>query len=123
MDIVIYKQCERNAKVLSAVPRCPVGNDQRAFHSGGFTIKAGIVTIRNPHTYLVGALALHRPAEHVTETSQSTAAFRRPESSVICKSLMRLALAQYFFGGVLFGAPHSNSFFLIKFNPTLGHQL
>ena len=101
------------SSTTSAVPRCLCRNDQRAFGVGGFSIKAGLATVRNPHTYLVGALALHRPAEHVTEISQSTAACRRPESSVICKSLMRFALAQYFFGGcALRSAPLQFLFFL-----------
>jgi hypothetical protein len=31
--------------------------------------------------------------------SQSTAAFRRPETSIVCAALMRRALAKYFFSG------------------------
>jgi hypothetical protein len=54
---------------------------------------------RNLHTYLVGSSELQRPSKNVMEVSPSTAASRRPESSMICKSLMGLAPAQYFFGG------------------------
>jgi hypothetical protein len=60
--------------------------------------------------------------EKALEGSQSTAACRRPETSMVCASLMRRALTQYFFSGCALRSAPLLNFFVHLFNPTLSNQ-